>query len=83
MSTTCPVCQGPKSSRFDLCAECFSIHGWDRDEWSPVVTFLVADDNRLAWQDEQVDRYEVTFSDIAPDVEAALECGLISGVKIA
>jgi len=62
------VCQKPKAKRFELCAECFGIYGRDRSEWPEWVSFLVADDNRLDWQDEKADRYEVTFTDISPDV---------------
>jgi len=51
-----------------MCAECNGIYGDDPDEWPPWVAFLVEDDNRLDWQDEKTVRYEVTFTDISPDV---------------
>ena len=83
MSLVCPVCENPKFSRFRMCAECNSIYGDDQGEWPPWIAFLVADDNRLDWLDERLDEYEVSFSDLTPDIETALEHGWLRGEKVA
>ena len=83
MSMTCPACRNPKSRRFKLCKECYDLYGRDLSEWPPWVVFLVADDNRLEWQDKQIQQYEVTLSDLAPEVQDAIDDGYLPGAKIA
>ena len=83
MLTICPVCQQPKSPRFEMCKECYDLYGRNREEWPLYVAFLVADDNRLEWQEEQIREHEVTLADFAPEIQDALENGYLAGEKVA
>ena len=83
MSITCPVCQKSKGRTFRMCKECNGIYGDNQEDWPLYVVFLVADDNRMEWQEEQVQAHEVTFADFAPDIQDAIDEGYLVGVKVA
>ena len=57
----CPVCQGRKNHRMQLCPDCAEIYGNTRGEWPAWLRFLVNDDSRqlYAWRRSTRQEYEI------------------------
>lgn len=58
------ICGKVITSRFDLCSRCIDEYGTNRSEWPDWLKFLISDMKREAYQEKQIDKHEITFTDL-------------------
>ena len=58
------VCGKRITSNFELCSECLSIYGDERNEWPEWLKFWVNDTRREIEQEKRLCDREIVFSDM-------------------
>lgn len=72
----CPVCQKPKSPSLILCRTCWEQFGGTIDKWPEWLRFLINDEYRWLYDEQQAAQYEVPLDEYEPDEDEELDCDL-------